>query len=68
MEKITFKNNLINWRNFKNTEVLNIEKLSDENIHIELNGVGTILFIINDTELNGLVYANSDELIAELNK
>lgn len=68
MEKITLKNNLINWRDFENIEFLSIEKLSDENLHIELNGIGTVLFIVNDTELNNKVYSNCDELIAALNK
>ena len=43
------------------------EKIDDESIQIHFT-TQVNYFIVNDTNLNGIVYNNSDELINALNK
>jgi hypothetical protein len=46
---------------------LSSEKIDDESIQIHFT-TQVNYFIVNDTNLNGIVYNNSDELINALNK
>ena len=48
-------------------EYVSCVKLDDNMIHVNFE-TQTILFFADDTELNGVVYSNSDELINALNK
>lgn len=43
------------------------EKIDNESIHINFT-TQTNYFIVSDTNLNGIVYQNSDQLIIALNK
>lgn len=65
MEKLTKKGNLITFRNFEYIYV-STEKLDDNAIHL-ITDINVFYFIPTDTELNGKVYGNSDELINALN-
>ena len=53
---------------FREQELIYVSsvKLDDNAIHVNFE-TQTNLFFANDTELNGIVYANSDELINALN-
>ncbi len=53
---------------FREQELIYVSsvKLDDNAIHVNFE-TQTNLFFANDTELNGVVYANSDELIIALN-
>lgn len=46
---------------------LSSEKIDDESIQIHFT-TQVNYFIVNDTNLNGIVYNNSDDLINALNK
>lgn len=49
--------------------ILEAYEVIDENtIHIAFENLGAFCFLVNDTELNGKVFANSDEFVAELDK
>ncbi len=43
------------------------EKIDEQSIHINFT-TQTNYFIVSETNLNGIVYKNSDELIIALNK
>lgn len=66
MEKLTLKNGLVNWRQNENLRIESIEKLDDSSIHIEFNNFSTVLFLVKETELNGVVCYDSEELINKL--
>lgn len=46
---------------------VNSEKIDNESIHINFT-TQTNYFIVSETNLNGVVYENSDQLIIALNK
>ena len=49
--------------------ILEAYEVIDENtIHIAFENLGAFCFLVNDTELNGKVFNNSDEFILELFK
>ena len=66
MEYLKKQGNNVEFRNQKLIYV-NSEKLDEQAIHINFE-TQTNLFFAYDTELNGIVYLNSDELIDALNK
>jgi len=75
MQKLSKVNGLVKWvkpemYGFTQRENLVIEahELIDENtIHISFENLGSFCFLVDDTELNGVVYGSSNELINELN-
>lgn len=66
MEILTKKDNKIIFRDTE-FDFVSTEKLDDNTIHL-ITDSNVFCIVVNDTELNGVVYNNSDELIAELNK
>ena len=49
--------------------ILEAYEVIDENtIHVAFKNLGAFCFLVNDTELNGKVFNNSAEFIAELDK
>lgn len=46
---------------------VNSEKIDEQSIHINFT-TQTNYFIVSETNLNGIVYENSDQLIIALNK
>lgn len=66
MEILTKKDNKIIFRDTE-FDFVSTEKLDDNTIHL-ITDSDVFCIVVNDTELNGVVYNNSDELIAELNK
>jgi hypothetical protein len=66
MEYLKKQGNNVEFRNQKLIYV-NSEKLDEQAIHINFE-TQTNLFFAYDTDLNGVVYLNSDELIDALNK
>jgi hypothetical protein len=65
MQTLTKQGNLVIFREQELIYVSSV-KLDDNAIHVNFE-TQTNLFFANDTELNGVVYANSDELINALN-
>lgn len=65
MQILTKQGNLVIFREQELIYVSSV-KLDDNAIHVNFE-TQTNLFFANDTELNGVVYANSDELINALN-
>lgn len=65
MQTLTKQGNLVIFREQELIYVSSV-KLDDNAIHVNFE-TQTNLFFANDTELNGIVYANSDELIIALN-
>lgn len=76
MQKLSKVNGLVKWVKpemfgFTQRENLVLEafEIIDENtIHIAFEDLGAFCFLVNDTELNGKVFNNSDEFIAEFEK
>jgi len=66
MEYLTKIGNKVEFRGNEFTYV-SAEKLDDQAIHINFT-TQTNLFFADDTNLNGKIYPNSDELITALNK
>ena len=66
MEYLKKQGNNVEFRNQKMIYV-NSEKLDEQAIHINFE-TQTNLFFAYDTELNGVVYEDSDKLINALNK
>ena len=75
MQKLTKKNGLITWvkpepKGFLQRENLSINyiEIVDENtVHIGFEDLGLFCFLVDDTELNGIIYNNSEEFINALN-
>lgn len=65
MEYLKKQGNNVEFRN-QNLIYVNSEKLDDQAIHINFE-TQTNLFFANDTELNGIMYEDSDKLILALN-
>lgn len=65
MQTLIKQGNLVIFREQELIYVSSV-KLDDNAIHVNFE-TQTNLFFANDTELNGIVYANSDELINALN-
>jgi hypothetical protein len=66
MEYIVKQGNAIEWR--ENTlEYVNVNKIDDSMVHIEFTD-RVVCFIANDTTVNDVLCASSDEIINELNK
>lgn len=65
MEYLKKQGNSVEFRN-QNLIYVNSEKLDDQAIHINFE-TQTNLFFAYDTELNGVVYEDSDKLIIALN-
>jgi hypothetical protein len=65
MQTLIKQGNLVIFREQELIYVSSV-KLDDNAIHVNFE-TQTNLFFANDTELNGVVYANSDELIIALN-
>jgi hypothetical protein len=65
MQVLTKVGNIVTFRDLE-LIYLSSEKLDDNMIHVNFE-TQTNLFFANDTELNGVVYANSDDLINALN-
>lgn len=65
MQVLTKQGNLVTFRELELIYVSS-QKLDDNMIHVNFE-TQTNLFFANDTELNGIVYENSDELINALN-
>lgn len=65
MQVLTKQGNTVT---FRNVELIYVEsiKLDDNTIHL-VSETQTNLFFSNDTELNGVIYNNADELINALN-
>ncbi len=76
MQKLTTDNGLVKWvkpEKFgnltrENLQITGYEIVDEITIHVEFFDLGLFCFLVDDTELNGIVYINSDELIAELVK
>jgi hypothetical protein len=53
---------------FRNTDYVYVssEKVDDNSVHINFKEQ-TNIFLVVDTELNGIVYSNADALIESLN-
>jgi hypothetical protein len=53
---------------FRNTDYVYVssEKVDDNSVHINFEEQ-TNIFLVVDTELNGIVYSNADALIESLN-
>jgi hypothetical protein len=66
MEYLKKQGDNVEFRN-QNLIYVNSEKLDEQSIHINFE-TQTNLFFAYDTDLNGIVYLNSDELIDALNK
>jgi hypothetical protein len=66
MEYLIKIGNNVEFRN-QHLIYVNSEKLDEQSIHINFE-TQTNLFFACDTDLNGVVYLNSDELIDALNK
>lgn len=65
MQTLIKQGNLVIFREQELIYVSSV-KLDDNAIHVNFE-TQTNLFFANDTELNGIVYVNSDELINALN-
>jgi hypothetical protein len=66
MEYIVKQSNTVEWR--ENTlEYVNVNKIDDSMVHIEFVD-RVVCFIANDTTVNDVLCASSDEIINELNK
>jgi hypothetical protein len=66
MQILTKQGNTVTFRGQELTYISCV-KLDDNMIHANFE-TQTILFFVDDTQLNGIVYSNSDELINALNK
>lgn len=66
MQILTKQGNTVTFRGQELTYVSCV-KLDDNMIHVNFE-TQTILFFADDTELNGVVYSNSDQLINAFNK
>lgn len=66
MQILTKQGNTVTFRGQELTYV-SCDKLDDNMIHVNFE-TQTILFFADDTELNGVVYSNSDQLINAFNK
>lgn len=67
MQILTKKNNVIVFRDNK-YNYLSCEKLDDNTIHINMENEITFCFLADDTELNGVTYKNSDELLLAISE
>jgi len=65
MQILTKQGNTVTFRGQELTYVSCV-KLDDNMIHVNFE-TQTILFFADDTELNGVVYSNSDQLINAIN-
>jgi hypothetical protein len=66
MEYLIKNGNKVEFRN-QNLIYVNSEKLDEQAIHINFI-TQTNLFFAYDTDLNGIVYSNSDDFINALNQ
>lgn len=76
MQKLTINNGLITWvkpepKGFSQRENLTInyfEIIDDNAIHLGFIDLGVFIFLVDDTELNGVIYKTSKELFDVLSK
>ena len=64
MEILKKKNGLIEYKE-KELELIGFEILDSNSIHLTLGGI-TYCFLINETELDGVVYKDSQSFIDSL--
>lgn len=65
MEILIKNGNTITFRNADYVYVSS-EKVDDNSVHINFEEQ-TNIFLVDDTELNGVIYSNADALIESLN-
>jgi hypothetical protein len=63
MENLIKKDNTITWRNIKNAEIIDVQKLDELALHLTLAEYGTYYFDYPNTSVNGINYKTIDELI-----
>ena len=66
MEYIVKSGNTVEWRGLE-LNYVDVRKINDNMVHIMFND-RLVCFLIDDVELNGVVYNNADEFISELIK
>ena len=66
MENLIKINNTITWRQIKDAEIINVEKLDEIALHLTLAECGTYYFDYPNTSVNGINYKTIDELIIAL--
>jgi hypothetical protein len=66
MENLIKKENTITWRQIKDAEIIDVEKLDEIALHLTLAECGTFYFDYPNTSVNGINYKTIDELIIAL--
>jgi hypothetical protein len=63
MENLIKKDNTITWRQIKNAEIIDVQKLDEMALHLTLADYGTYYFDYPNTSVNDINYKTIDELI-----
>jgi hypothetical protein len=63
MENLIKKDNTITWRQIKNAEIIDVQKLDEMALHLTLADYGTYYFDYPNTSVNKINYKTIDELI-----
>jgi hypothetical protein len=63
MENLIKKENTITWRQIKDAEIIDVEKLDEIALHLTLAECGTFYFDYPNTSVNDINYKTIDELI-----